>query len=185
MEQSIQPFDLHRMFLGDMPILFMLEVVFRTAFMYGYTLLAARFIGKRGLGQLTPFEFIVVIVLGSAAGDPMFYPDVPLLHGVAVLTTVVILERFLGYLTRKSTKARTFIESTPALVISNGEMNTKVLEEEQINEEEIRMQLRMQGVEDVARVKKAYLEPSGKLSIFQKKRDKSRRKKPTDPKMNI
>jgi len=55
--QSIQPFDWHRIFLGDeLGLLFLLEIVFRTVVMYGYALIFARAIGKRGVGQISPFE---------------------------------------------------------------------------------------------------------------------------------
>lgn len=85
------------MFVGDShDFLFLLEVIFRTVVMYAYALLFARVIGKRAVGQISPFEFILIIIISSAAGDPMFYAHVPLLHGMAVMTVVMILHRLVG-----------------------------------------------------------------------------------------
>jgi uncharacterized membrane protein YcaP (DUF421 family) len=54
--------------------------------MYLYALLLVRLLGKRGMGQLAPFDFVIIIALGSAVGYPMFYPDVPVLHAMAAIT---------------------------------------------------------------------------------------------------
>ena len=120
--QSFQPFDRHRILLGDRTgLLFLLEIVFRTAVMYGYALAFARFIGKRGVGQVSPFEFILIII-SSAAGDPMFYSDVLLLHGILVLTVVMLLHRLVGVWTDRSERAEDVIEGEPILVIADGEI---------------------------------------------------------------
>ena len=75
MVSEVETFDLHRIFLGDTSAWFLLEVIFRTTFMFVYTLILVRTTGKRGLGELSPFELLLVVALGSAVGDPMFYPD--------------------------------------------------------------------------------------------------------------
>ena len=124
MDSSIVPFDWHRMWVGDQTgWLFLLEVVFRTAVMYGYALAFARFLGKRGVGQISPFEFIVIIIISSAAGDPMFYAHVPLLHGFVVLTVVGLLHRAVGFITDRSERAEDVVEGDPILVIENGTIN--------------------------------------------------------------
>lgn len=167
MNPDYEPFDLQRMFLGDeMSMLFLVEILFRTAIMYLSALLLVRFIGKRGLGQLSPFEFLVVIAMGSAAGDPMFYPDVPLLHGIVVLAGIVVLQKILIEFAARNNRAEHFIESIPALLIKDGLILDEELKKEGIARDELMMQLREHGIANVAEVKLAYLEPSGHLSIF-------------------
>lgn len=92
-------FDLVRIFFGDKPPLFLLEVAFRTLVIFSYTLLLLRWMGKRGMGQLTPFEFATIVALGSAVGDAMFYEDVPLLHTMLVIAIIIGLQHFLSYIT--------------------------------------------------------------------------------------
>ena len=87
------PFDVERMFVGTKSWLFTLEIVARTALIYGYALLLVRWLGKRGVGNLTPFDHIIIVALGSSVGDPMFYPDVPLLHAMTTITVVIALQR--------------------------------------------------------------------------------------------
>src|SRR5687768_8186714 len=94
-EEQIRVFDFQRIFLGDLPLEFALEVAFRTAFMFAFTVILVRLLGKRGMGQLSPFELVIIIALGSSVGDPMFYPDVPLFHAMVVVTVIVISQRAL------------------------------------------------------------------------------------------
>ncbi len=159
-------FDLQRIFIGDESLRFLLEVVFRTAFMYVFLLFAVRFIGKRGMSQLTPFEYIIVILLGSAAGDSMFYPNVPLVHCMGVILTVVILEKIFSHLTNSSKQMEKVIESKAALLILDGKILDEACDREDISLDEMYMELRMHGVRNVGEVERAYLEPSGKLSVF-------------------
>ena len=86
-------FDLQRILFGDAPLLFALEIALRTAIMLVYSMFLLRLLGRRGLAQLSLFEFVLIIALGSAVGDPMFYPNVPVLHGLIVITVVVLIER--------------------------------------------------------------------------------------------
>ncbi len=80
----VSPFDWHRMFLGAEPPLYFLEIIFRIAALYTFTVLAVRLMGKRGNRNLSPFQTVVIIALGSATGDTMFYPQVPLLYAFLV-----------------------------------------------------------------------------------------------------
>jgi uncharacterized membrane protein YcaP (DUF421 family) len=163
---DITPFDLRRMFLGDLPPLFLLEIVFRTAFLFLYTLLMIRVVGKRGLSQLTPFELTIIIALGSAVGDPMFYPDVPLLHGMVVITVVVALQRNLIYLVHRSDRVESFVEGEPAQMVVDGRLELKCMEHERFSRDELFSSLRLERVEHLGQVKCAYLEDSGQLSAF-------------------
>lgn len=163
------PFDLHRMFLGDQTPLFLLEIVFRTTVMFAYTLFAVRFIGKRGMGQLTPFEFVVIIVLGSAVGDPMLYGDVPLVHGMTVVTIVVLLYKLLNHLTNVNPKLEQVVESKPVKLIEKGKILPEALRSEGLSEQELFVLLRMQEIKNIGEVEGAYIEPSGSLSVFKYK----------------
>ena len=65
-------FDWNRILINDLPYFFLLEVVLRTAVMFAFLLVALRFTGQRGVKQLSIFEIVIIIAMGSAAGDPMF-----------------------------------------------------------------------------------------------------------------
>ncbi|HUF53921.1 MAG TPA: DUF421 domain-containing protein [Dehalococcoidia bacterium] len=163
---DVSPFDLERMFLGDFDMLFLAEVAVRTGIIYLFALLLVRFLGKRGQGQLSPFEFVIIIALGSAVGDPMFYADVPLVHSMIVITVVVVFNRGLDYAVSNSSKVEVFVESTPTCVVVDGRLELKDLDRERVAHDELFMVLRQSGVEQLGQVRRAYLEPSGQVSWF-------------------
>lgn len=160
------PFDWHRMFIGDHPILFTGEILFRTVVIYVFTVALVRLLGKRGMRQLTPFELVIIIALGSAVGDPMFYADVPLLHGMAVIATIVFLQTGLEHLTTRSATIERIMESDSSLVVLNGRLQWKEMRREETSRNELFEQLRERGVENLAQVRAALIEPSGNLSVF-------------------
>ncbi|WP_278022113.1 hypothetical protein [Flavobacterium ginsengisoli] len=69
-------FEWNRLFYNNLPETFILEVIFRSTVMFTILLLTLKLAGKRGVKQLSVFETVIIIALGSAAGDPMFYEDV-------------------------------------------------------------------------------------------------------------
>jgi uncharacterized membrane protein YcaP (DUF421 family) len=154
------------MFIGDGDALLLLEVAFRTAFLYVYAVLVVRLLGKRGLSNLSPFEYVVVFAAGTATGEPMLYPEVPLLYGMIVLTVIVLAHRAVARLTRNSQQLELLLEGQPKLVVKDGAPVEHALAVEQLSLEELLMELRLGGIENVGQVRYAFLEPSGELSIF-------------------
>jgi uncharacterized membrane protein YcaP (DUF421 family) len=173
MGETTQGFDLYRIFVGDQPLTFLLEILFRTTVMYVYVLLL-RLLGKRGRGQLSPFEFVIIIALGSAVGDPMFYPEVPLLHGLVVVTAVVAMTRLIIHLSNRSEAVEQFLEGQPCCIVDDGELNLEAIDAERISREELFMLLRERNVSQLGEVRRAYLEPSGVISAFRAKDDQCR-----------
>lgn len=158
--------QLHRIFFGENSLWFLLEVVFRTTFIFSYTLLLLRWMGKRGLGQLSPFELAIIVALGSAVGDPMFYPDVPLTHAMIVIAVVITLQRFLGFVTLKHRAVEEFFESRSELLVHNGCVRLDQVRRERLSKNELFEMLRIEGISHLGQVRQAFLEPSGKLSVI-------------------
>lgn len=166
MDPQIVPFDLQRMVFGDAPPLFALEILVRTLIIYGYTLVLLRWLGSRAVGQLSTIEFLLVIALGSAVGDAMFYPNVPLLHAMIVVTVIVVANRTLDKLIQKNPKAERLIDGQPYEVIRDGVVNAKFLKQGPISREELFQRLRENGIEQLGEVRRAYIEKDGRLTAF-------------------
>lgn len=164
-------FDLQRIFVGDAPPWFLLEIVLRTTLLYLYTLLLLRLLGKRGVRQLTFFEFAIILALGSAVGDPMFYEDVPLLHGAVVVTVIVLLQRTIAVITEKNKTLEVLFESSPRRLIKDGVLELEALDEEKMSKDEVFSRLRDAGLRHLGEVERAYLEPSGNISIWKTEQD--------------
>lgn len=160
------PLDLARMFLGDFSPLFFVEIVLRTVLIFGWLLLLLRLMGKRGLAQLSPLELAIVIGLGSAAGDPMLYPEVPLLHAMLVLALVVGMQRLLAHLVIRNETVETFIEGTPVELVRDGVMSNAALDRSNLSREDLFERLRVSGVRQLGEVQRVYFEQDGNLSVF-------------------
>lgn len=151
---------------GETPSIFLVELIARTVTLLLFALILVRWLGKRGLGQVSPYEFVVLIAMGSALGDPMFYPTVPLLPPMVVLAVIVVIQRCLSWVTEQHDQIEKFVEGVPRICIRDGEVNLAALRDEHFPFDELVMLLREKGVENLASVRLAILETSGRLSVF-------------------
>lgn len=171
MSADVVPFDWGRMLLGDTPPLFLLEIAFRTVVMFLWLAFLLRITGKRGLAQLSPLELAIVIALGSAAGDPLFYPEVPLVHAMLVIALVVGLQRWLSLLVIRSERVETFMEGEPVELVRDGVLNPGRLTTANLSREDLFERLRTQGVRQLGEVQRAYFEQDGNLTVFRHAQD--------------
>lgn len=177
-------FDLSRIFLGSgdtASYLFYLEIVLRTVVMYLYTIFLSRMVGQGGVGQIGPFEFVLVIAVGSAAGDPMFYPEVGLLHGILVITVVILLHRATVFVLHRHKHLEETLEGGPLLVVRRGTIEDRALGSGTLTERELLALLRIEGIKDTGEVECAFFEPNGRLSVFRYPEDDRRRVRSTVP----
>ena len=161
-----EPFNWYRLFIGDQPLLFYLEIVFRTVFIFIYAILLIRYMGKRGSRNLSTFENVVIIALGSATGDSLFYPQVPLLYAVLVITLIVGCSRLIQYLQLRYQPVNTFIDGYPILMIEQGKVDTEGLKLARVRQEELFGMLRCEGLTGTSKIRYAFLERSGQLSVI-------------------
>jgi uncharacterized membrane protein YcaP (DUF421 family) len=174
-----------RMLVGDEPPLFLLEIAVRMVIIYGYTLLLIRWIGSRSIAQLSLVEFLLVIALGSAVGDAMFYPDVPLLHCIALITVVVLLDKALSYAVARNARLEDAIEGKSIEVVRDGLIHCPALESMNFGHDELFEQLRLRSVEQLGEVKAAYLETNGMISVFKEPDEKVRRGLSIEPPWDV
>jgi uncharacterized membrane protein YcaP (DUF421 family) len=166
-------FDWRRLLMGeDLTYLFLTEVVFRSIVMFLIVLFILRLIGKRGIKQLSVFELALIISLGSAAGDPMFYYEVGLLPAIVVFIIIISLYKGITYLSEKSEKIEKFIEGEPIQLLENGTIKIENFNSEAIAQDEFFSQLRQKNVDHLGQVRKAFLENSGEVSLFYFEKDK-------------
>lgn len=163
---EIEPFDLHRMFIGDVSLWFAAEIVFRTVFIYLYTITAARLVSRRAIGQLSLLEFLLVIALGSAVGDPMFYPDVPLVHAMIVITVVVLLNRSVTMLINRFETVETALEGRPQELVTDGRIDLDGLAGANLNREKLFELLRSAGFRHLGTIRRAFMEQNGDVSFW-------------------
>lgn len=166
MDSPVIPFDMQRIFFGDYTPLYFAEVAFRIAVIYAYTLLMIRWIGARGVAQLSMVELLLVIALGSAVGDALFYDDVPLLVAMWVITLVVVINKVLDKLIVRSERIGRAIDGRPLEVVRDGVLVCGGLADRDLGPGEVKAMLRREGVANLGEVARAYVEINGGLSVF-------------------
>jgi len=158
--------QIEKMLIGDQDWAFTVEIVFRTLVMYLIVLLSLRTLGKRGVKQLSVFEMVVIISLGSAAGDPMFYKEVGLLSAFVVFTVVVVAYKLTAYLVGKHPKVEALLEGTCTCLIEEGKFSVHNFRKESMAQDEFFSELRLKGISHLGQVELAIIETSGSISVF-------------------
>jgi uncharacterized membrane protein YcaP (DUF421 family) len=152
--------------LGSEDWSFLLETVLRTGVMFIILLISLRFLGKRGVKQLSVFELVVIIGLGSAAGDPMFYKDVGLLVGFVVFCVVIASYKLINYLIARNKKFEKIVEGVPVCLIKSGVFKIENFKKEVLTEDEFFAELRLRGVSQLGQIEEAIEESNGSVSVF-------------------
>lgn len=127
-----------------------------------------RFIGKKELTEVTPFDFVFIVILGGTLEEGVYDEKVKIwdvLYTIGLWTALYLLTDFL---VRKFEKLRPIIKGEPSFLVNNGRLNIEELEKNKMESEQLRSLLRMQGVFSVNEVKYALLEPGGQISILKK-----------------
>lgn len=149
-------------------IVFMLLLIIRTAILYLAVVLAMKAMGKRQVGQLQPFELVVVITISAMAAIAMEDVGVPLVNSIIPIITVMVLQVILSLINLKSEKARGIICGKPSIVVENGKIVEEELRRLRINVNDLLEQMRSKNYFNIADVEYAIFETNGQLSVIPK-----------------
>lgn len=146
----------------------MLIVFIRSLLLYAVLAITIRIMGKRQVGQLQPFEFVLAVLIAELAGIPMSDTDIPLANGLVAILTLMVSQVTLAYITLKSNKARGIICGTPSILVERGKIVENELRRLRCNINDLMEQLRLKGYPNIADVDFAILETDGQLSVIPK-----------------
>lgn len=152
--------------LGKESWLFLAEVVLRALIGFITVILAIRITGKRGVRQLSLFEVVIILTLGSAAGDIAFYKEVGILPAIITILSIVVFYRIITWMLLKSRAIGKAVEGEAMTIIENGRFTASVIKDENISFDEFYMELRQCNVEHLGQVRIAVLEVNGSISLF-------------------
>lgn len=144
------------------------EFVMRAVMVYVFLLVLLRLTGKRQIGQLAPFDLVLLLVLSNAVQNSMNGGDNSLIGGMISAATLVLLNFALGYLTYRSRRVESFIEGHPEILIHNGRLYESVMARAQLTHHEINAALRSAGVVTIEDVRSAILENNGAITVIPK-----------------
>ena len=142
-----------------------LEIIARTVIVYAALLVALRLAGKRELGQMTPFDLVVLLLVSEAVQSSIIGGDMSLTGGLIAAGVLIGANYGVGAASERITWLREAIEGTPTILVSNGKYLRKNMRSENLDEDEVLMAIRQHGVEDVEGVRLAVLETDGTISV--------------------
>ncbi len=144
----------------------MFIVLIRTVILYSLVILVMRLMGKRQIGELQPYEFVITIMISDLAALPMQDTRLPLILGIIPIVTLLFIKTILTQLQLKSQTARKILEGEPCIIVRKGKINYDALKKQQINLDEVMEELRLAGYFDLNDIEYAILENNGQLSFL-------------------
>ncbi len=141
-------------------------VLWRTLLMYFFVLFILRLMGKREIGQLSVFDFVISIMIAEIAVFAIEGADQPIWISVAPIALLVLTQMALAFLSLKNRRIRLLFDGKPSVFIQDGKLNWREMRKQRYTLDDLAMQLREHNVTDVEKVRLAVLEPSGKLSVI-------------------
>ncbi|HEX6062550.1 MAG TPA: YetF domain-containing protein [Candidatus Limnocylindria bacterium] len=144
------------------------EILLRTFVVYLTVLVLLRVAGKRELGQMTPFDLVVILVIANAVQNAMTGGDNSLTGGILAAATLTVVNIAVGRWGSRVPFFRRLVASQPTLLLRDGKPLPEALDKERIDVEELEMAARQHGIADLKDVTAAVLEEDGSISIIPK-----------------
>lgn len=143
-----------------------LEIVLRTTVIYVLVLLGIRLTGKREVGQMTPFDLTLLLLLSNSVQNAMTGPDTSLVGGIVAAAVLLLLNYVLAEVSGLNRRFRRLIQGSPTLLIHNGQIVQTHMAKEHVSIDELFRQLREHGCSGPQEVALAVLEVDGSVSVL-------------------
>jgi len=143
-----------------------LAIAGRTVVIYAVVLIGVRLSGKREVGQMTPFDLTLLLLLSNSVQNAMTGPDTSLIGGVAAACTLLILNYFVADVSGANRRFRRFIQGEPTMLIHDGEVIEAHMAKEHVSMDELERAMREHGLSDYHQVAIAVLEVDGSISFL-------------------
>lgn len=142
------------------------EVVLRALCVFSFIFVVFRMWGKKHFGQLTAFDFILLVIISETTQNALIGEDYSVLSCFTAISTLVLLNVLLDKLSQRSRFLEKLIDGNPEVIIKDGVVNWKILRREGITKSELEEAVREEGVLDVKDVKQATIETNGHISVI-------------------
>ena len=142
--------------------------VVRGVIVYGFLLLLLRVTGKRQVGQLAPFDLVLLLVLSNAVQNSMNGGDNSITGGILLSTTLVGLNWIVGWLVYRSKRLEAIVEGRPVIVIHDGKIDRHAMQSVQMTKHELEASLRAEGCAGPEEVRFAVLENNGRITVVRR-----------------
>ena len=137
----------------------------RAVAVYALVMLLVRLSGKRAVGQFTPFDLVLLILIGNAVQNGMNVGDNSLTGAVILAVCLIVLNYGVAFVAARSPRARTFIEGKPVVLARDGKVFREVLRRELVSNADFLEAMRETGCSGIEHIRVATLETNGRISI--------------------
>ncbi len=144
----------------------LLQIVFRTAVIYVLILIGVRISGKREVGQMTPFDLVLLLLLSNSVQNAMTGPDSSLIGGIVAAATLFLINIAVAEYAGMNRRFRKFIQGSPTMLIHNGDVLLDHLAKEHVTMDELDRALREHGIASPKDVSIGVLEVDGSMSFL-------------------
>ncbi len=141
------------------------QIAFRTLVVYGIILLGVRLSGKREVGQMTPFDLTLLLLLSNAVQNAMTGPDTSLSGGIVAAGTLLTLNYVIAEYSGMNRRFRKWVQGSPSLLIHDGKVIEAHMAREHVSLDELQRALREHAIGSVADVMIGVLEVDGSISL--------------------
>ena len=145
-----------------------MDVVLRATIIFFMLFLLLRLLGKRQLGQMTPFEFVALIVLGDFVQQAVTHSDYSLTGATLAVATFGFWALLFGWASYRSKRLRKLLDGEPRVLVRDGKAIRSMLNRDKIPEDELLSEMRLAGIASLKQVEWAILETNGKISFIEK-----------------
>jgi uncharacterized membrane protein YcaP (DUF421 family) len=143
-----------------------MDIVLRATVMFAILFALLRLMGKRELGQMTPFELVMLVVVGDLIQQGITHNDFSLTGATLAIATFAFWTVVLGWVVYLSPRARRVVEGAPRVLVRNGVLVEANLRRDRLTRAEIESEMRLAGIARLENVAWAILEPEGRISFI-------------------
>lgn len=143
-----------------------MDIVLRASAVFVILYLLLRLLGKRELGQLTPFELLVMIVMGDLIQQGVTHNDFSLTGAMLAVATFGFLALLLSWITYLFPAMERLLDGKPRVVVRDGAIITENLRRDRMTRAELESEMRLAGIASLKDVAWAIIEPQGKISFI-------------------
>src|SRR6266576_5158538 len=144
----------------------LLTIALRTAVIYALVLIGVRLSGKREVGQMTPFDLTLLLLISNSVQNAMTGPDNSLIGGIAAAITLLLMNYVIAELSGANRRFRKFVQGQPSLLIHDGQVIPAHMAKEHVSMDELERALRERGISSYHDVAIGVLEVDGSISCL-------------------
>jgi uncharacterized membrane protein YcaP (DUF421 family) len=144
----------------------LLQIVIRTAIVYIIVLIGVRLSGKREVGQMTPFDLVLLLLLSNSVQNAMTGPDTSLIGGIVAAGTLFLLNLLVADFSGMNQRFRKVVQGSPTMIIHNGDVLIDHMAKEHLTMDELERALREHGIASPSDVSIGVLEVDGSISFL-------------------